>query len=49
MMSKSNQDKKTQLWFYCKCGFMTPIETGMMCHLSFYKGKIHRYFEALNK
>jgi hypothetical protein len=23
-----------KLWYYCKCGFETPISTGMMLHLT---------------
>lgn len=37
------------LWYQCPCGYETPISTGMMIHLSTYKGKIHRYKQAIYK
>jgi len=36
-------------WYQCPCGYETPVCTGMMLHLSMYKGKIHRYKQAVLK
>jgi len=37
------------LWYHCPCGYETPVCTGMMMHLSMYKGKMHRYDFAKEK
>jgi hypothetical protein len=36
-----------KLEYVCKCGYNTPIPTGMMIHLTFYRGKKHGFEKAI--
>lgn len=49
MLEACREPIPQQLEYFCKCGFHTPIETGMMNHLSTYRTIYHGFLRAEKK
>lgn len=49
MLKACREPIPQQFEYFCKCGFHTPIETGMMGHLTTYRTIYHGFLRAEKK